>query len=107
MTSTNLFLVAASQPPPEPKSTPLLDALRAEKQAQRDKETILKAHAHYRDQGKDDGRRRGKQAVDKDDGGPGKRRRGGKKAEVTAAKAKAAAARDKEKERERGCEYGE
>ena len=72
-----LFLVAASQPPPEPKSTPLLDALRAEKQAQRDKETILKAHAHYRDQGKDDGRRRGKQAVDKDDGGPGKRRRGG------------------------------
>lgn len=95
-----LFLVAASQPPPEPKSTPLLDALRAEKQAQRDKETILKAHAHYRDQGKDDGRRRGKQAVDKDDGGPGKRRRGGKKAEVAAAKAKAAAARDKEKERE-------
>ncbi|EJD05305.1 uncharacterized protein FOMMEDRAFT_165771 [Fomitiporia mediterranea MF3/22] len=89
-------LVAASQPPPQPKSTPLLDALRAEKQAQRDRETILKAHAHYRDRDREDvgGRKRGKQpqqaqAGERDETvhgpSPGKRnRRGGKRGEAQA-----------------------
>ncbi|KAH8112273.1 Smg-4/UPF3 family-domain-containing protein [Phellopilus nigrolimitatus] len=107
-------LIAASQHtthPQEPKSTPLLDALRAEKQAQRDRETILKAHAHYHrasgrdiDKGIDDAstRRRGKQPqtpaqAERDEGGSapgqGKRnRRGGagRKAETIAAKEKEA-----------------
>ena len=42
-------LVAASQPPPQPTTTPLLEALKAEKSAQKDKEAILRAHAHYKD----------------------------------------------------------
>lgn len=85
--------VAASKPPPEPETTPLLEALRADKQAQRDRETILKAHAHYQRGDVDgtgtSGRRRGGKAIavpppqaDKDDGGAtgsgGKRRRGKK-----------------------------
>jgi regulator of nonsense transcripts 3 len=41
--------VAASQPPPRPTTTPLLEALKAEKSAQKDKETILRNHAHYKD----------------------------------------------------------
>ncbi|KAH9829545.1 Smg-4/UPF3 family-domain-containing protein [Rhodofomes roseus] len=41
--------VAASQPPPQPTTTPLLEALKAEKSAQKDKEAILRAHAHYKD----------------------------------------------------------
>jgi len=41
--------VASTRPPPSPKSTPLLKALQAERSAAKDKETILKAHAHYRD----------------------------------------------------------
>ena len=32
-----------------PASTPLLDALKAEKSAQRDKEAIQRNHAHYKD----------------------------------------------------------
>ncbi|KAH7883063.1 Smg-4/UPF3 family-domain-containing protein [Phlebopus sp. FC_14] len=42
-------LIAASQPPPQPTTTPLLEALRAEKSAQKDKETIFRNHAHYKD----------------------------------------------------------
>ncbi|KAG8216154.1 Smg-4/UPF3 family-domain-containing protein [Butyriboletus roseoflavus] len=42
-------LIAASQPPPPPTTTPLLEALKAEKSAQKDKETILRNHAHYKD----------------------------------------------------------
>ncbi|EED84142.1 predicted protein [Postia placenta Mad-698-R] len=42
--------VAASQPPPQPTTTPLLEALKAEKSAQKDKEAILRNHAHYKDQ---------------------------------------------------------
>ena len=41
--------VAASQPPPRPTTTPLLEALKAEKSAQKDKEAILRNHAHYKD----------------------------------------------------------
>ncbi|KAG2123109.1 Smg-4/UPF3 family-domain-containing protein [Suillus cothurnatus] len=42
-------LIAASQPPAPPKTTPLLEALKAEKSAQKDKEAILRNHAHYKD----------------------------------------------------------
>ncbi|KAF8843537.1 hypothetical protein BDN67DRAFT_978876 [Paxillus ammoniavirescens] len=42
-------LIAASQPPPPPTTTPLLEALKAEKSAQKDKEAILRNHAHYKD----------------------------------------------------------
>ncbi|KAG1778777.1 Smg-4/UPF3 family-domain-containing protein [Suillus placidus] len=42
-------LIAASQPPVAPKTTPLLEALKAEKSAQKDKEAILRNHAHYKD----------------------------------------------------------
>lgn len=44
-------LVAVSQSPPAPKTTPLLEALKAEKLAQKDRETILRSHAHYKDAG--------------------------------------------------------
>ncbi|TDL28001.1 hypothetical protein BD410DRAFT_781944 [Rickenella mellea] len=40
-------LIAASRPPPQPESTPLLDALKAERSAAKDKEAILRNHAHY------------------------------------------------------------
>ncbi|KAG6827468.1 hypothetical protein H0H93_015595, partial [Arthromyces matolae] len=42
-------LLALSQAPAQPKTTPLLEALKAEKTAYKDKETILRSHAHYRD----------------------------------------------------------
>ncbi|EGO26896.1 hypothetical protein SERLADRAFT_436716 [Serpula lacrymans var. lacrymans S7.9] len=42
-------LIAAAQPPPPPTTTPLLEALKAEKSAQKDKEAILRHHAHYKD----------------------------------------------------------
>jgi regulator of nonsense transcripts 3 len=41
--------VAANQAPPMPKTTPLLEALKAEKSASKDKEAILRNHAHYKD----------------------------------------------------------
>ncbi|KAG6878141.1 hypothetical protein C0993_011559 [Termitomyces sp. T159_Od127] len=41
--------VAAAQPQPAPKTTPLLEALKAEKSAHKDKEAILRSHAHYKD----------------------------------------------------------
>lgn len=44
---TDYLLVASTQPVPQPKSTPLLEALKAEKSANKDKETILRNHAHY------------------------------------------------------------
>lgn len=44
-----MFPVASTQPQPQPKSTPLLDALKAEKSAQKDKEAILRNHPHYKD----------------------------------------------------------
>ena len=44
-----LFTVAANQAPPMPKTTPLLEALKAEKSANKDKEAILRNHAHYKD----------------------------------------------------------
>jgi len=40
--------VASAQPPPLPKTTPLLEALKAEKTAAKDKESILRNHAHYK-----------------------------------------------------------
>ncbi|KAF6741093.1 Smg-4/UPF3 family-domain-containing protein [Ephemerocybe angulata] len=43
-------LIAAARPPQPPKTTPLLEALKAEKSAQKDKEAILRNHAHYKDQ---------------------------------------------------------
>ncbi|KAJ3509927.1 hypothetical protein NMY22_g16135 [Coprinellus aureogranulatus] len=43
-------LIAATRPPEPPKTTPLLEALKAEKSAQKDKEAILRNHAHYKDQ---------------------------------------------------------
>ncbi|PFH50832.1 hypothetical protein AMATHDRAFT_47541 [Amanita thiersii Skay4041] len=42
-------LVASIQPLPQPKTTPLLEALKAEKTANKDKEAILRNHAHYKD----------------------------------------------------------
>ncbi|TFK25417.1 hypothetical protein FA15DRAFT_357273 [Coprinopsis marcescibilis] len=42
-------LLAATRPPSPPKTTPLLEALKAEKSAQKDKEAILRNHAHYKD----------------------------------------------------------
>ena len=42
--------VASTQQPPQPKTTPLLEALKAEKSANKDKEAILRNHAHYKDQ---------------------------------------------------------
>jgi len=62
-------LIAASQPPPQPTTTPLLEALKAEKSAQRDKEAILRNHAHYKDQSttsgskKDDAKKKGTAAT--------------------------------------------
>lgn len=47
--SMSRFLVAANQAPPMPKTTPLLEALKAEKSASKDKEAILRNHAHYKD----------------------------------------------------------
>ncbi len=44
-----LDTVAANQPPAQPTTTPLLEALKAEKSAQKDKEAILRNHAHYKD----------------------------------------------------------
>ncbi|TFK67637.1 hypothetical protein BDN72DRAFT_89122 [Pluteus cervinus] len=43
-------LIASTQPVPHPKTTPLLEALKAEKSANKDKEAILRNHAHYKDQ---------------------------------------------------------
>ncbi|EMD37045.1 hypothetical protein CERSUDRAFT_95309 [Gelatoporia subvermispora B] len=42
-------LITSTQPPPHPTTTPLLEALKAEKSAQKDKEAILRNHAHYKD----------------------------------------------------------
>ncbi|KAG6857241.1 hypothetical protein H0H87_007660 [Tephrocybe sp. NHM501043] len=42
-------LIVAAQPAPPPKTTPLLEALKAEKSANKDKEAILRSHAHYKD----------------------------------------------------------
>ncbi|KAI6104926.1 Smg-4/UPF3 family-domain-containing protein [Pisolithus croceorrhizus] len=39
----------AAQPAPPPTTTPLLEALKAEKLAQKDKEIILRSHAHYKE----------------------------------------------------------
>ena len=44
------LIVASTQQPPQPKTTPLLEALKAEKSANKDKEAILRNHAHYKDQ---------------------------------------------------------
>ena len=41
--------VASTERPVMPASTPLLDALKAEKSAQRDKEAIQRNHPHYKD----------------------------------------------------------
>ncbi|KAF8653644.1 hypothetical protein AX16_003796 [Volvariella volvacea WC 439] len=43
-------LMASTRPPTPPKTTPLLEALKAEKSVQKDKEAILRNHAHYKDQ---------------------------------------------------------
>ncbi|KAH9974379.1 Smg-4/UPF3 family-domain-containing protein [Lactifluus volemus] len=43
------MLVASTERPAMPVSTPLLDALKAEKSAQRDKEAIQRNHPHYKD----------------------------------------------------------
>lgn len=48
-TQSNPPLVASTQPAPAPTSTPLLEALKAEKSAQKDKEAIQRNHAHYKD----------------------------------------------------------
>jgi regulator of nonsense transcripts 3 len=41
--------VATTAPAPAPTTTPLLEALKAEKAAQREKDSIIRNHAHYRD----------------------------------------------------------
>ncbi|KAJ7132920.1 Smg-4/UPF3 family-domain-containing protein, partial [Mycena filopes] len=41
-------LIAANQPPPAPKTTPLLEALKAEKAAQREKETAIRQIAQQK-----------------------------------------------------------
>ena len=46
--SRPIFLVASTQPVPLPKTTPLLEALKAEKTAVKDKEAITRNHAHYK-----------------------------------------------------------
>ncbi|KAN0109074.1 Smg-4/UPF3 family domain containing protein [Russula decolorans] len=43
------MLVASTERPAMPASTPLLDALKAEKSTQRDKEAIQRNHPHYKD----------------------------------------------------------
>ena len=43
------LIVASTQPAPVPTTTPLLESLRAEKTAQKDKEAIQRNHAHYKD----------------------------------------------------------
>ncbi|CAA7266188.1 unnamed protein product [Cyclocybe aegerita] len=40
-------LIASTRPASPPKTTPLLEALKAEKSANKDKEAILRNHAHY------------------------------------------------------------
>ncbi len=45
----NTLLVASTERPAMPASTPLLDALEADKSAQRDKEAIQRNHSHYKD----------------------------------------------------------
>ncbi|THH31843.1 hypothetical protein EUX98_g2358 [Antrodiella citrinella] len=61
-------LASAERPPPAPTTTPLLEALKAEKSAQKDKESIIRAHAHYKDPAIAGG-----SSHKKDDGGKGKR----------------------------------
>ncbi|KAF9448098.1 hypothetical protein P691DRAFT_801340 [Macrolepiota fuliginosa MF-IS2] len=41
-------LIASARPASPPKTTPLLEALKAEKQAQKDKEAIIQNHPHYK-----------------------------------------------------------
>lgn len=41
--------VASTQPAPMPTTTPLLEALKAEKSAAKDREAILRNHAHYKE----------------------------------------------------------
>jgi len=43
------ILVAPTERPAMPTSTPLLEALKAEESAQRDKEEIQRNHFHYKD----------------------------------------------------------
>ena len=65
--------VAAIQPPTLPKTTPLLEALKAEKSAHKDKESILRNHSHYKEQPaglgstprKDDPKRKGPTSISK------------------------------------------
>ncbi|KAF4603139.1 hypothetical protein EYR38_003544 [Pleurotus pulmonarius] len=42
-------LIASTQPAPMPTTTPLLEALKAEKSAAKDREAILRNHAHYKE----------------------------------------------------------
>jgi len=57
----NTASVASTQPVAQPKTTPLLEALKAERAATKDRESIIRSHAHYRDQGgkKEDGKVKG------------------------------------------------
>jgi regulator of nonsense transcripts 3 len=95
------ILVASTERPTMPTSTPLLDALKAEKSAQRDKEAIQRNHAHYKDAAqaskKDDSKKKAAAAAAAASGTPEAKQGGdltaqlGKRAAKKAAAAAAAA----------------
>ena len=94
--SVSYLSVASTQPAPLPTTTPLLEALKAEKSAQKDKEAIIRNHAHYKDPAtlgslskKDDKKKGGSSAAKEKsaDAQAGASKKGSKKA---AAAAKAA-----------------
>ncbi|KAI0319334.1 Smg-4/UPF3 family-domain-containing protein [Amylostereum chailletii] len=78
-------LIASTAPHPQPTSTPLLEALKAEKSAQKDKEAILRNHPHYKDSKKDDGKKKGNVAANSSKAAPDSTATIGKKAAKKAA----------------------
>ncbi|KZV74977.1 hypothetical protein PENSPDRAFT_741883 [Peniophora sp. CONT] len=103
-------LIASTISAPQPTSTPLLEALKAEKSAQKDKEAILRNHAHYKEIKKDD-KKKGAAAASTSTAAPSAAAPGkdapatlGKRAAKKAAAAqKAAAAAEKEKGKEKAA----
>ncbi|KAI0060013.1 hypothetical protein BV25DRAFT_1004676 [Artomyces pyxidatus] len=92
-------LIASTERQPMPKSTPLLEALKAEKSAQKDKEAILNNHSHYKDGGsgasgskKEDSKKKGGAAAKSAAAGGEAPPTMGKRAAKRAAQAAAAAA---------------
>ncbi|GLB39800.1 putative smg-4/UPF3 family protein [Lyophyllum shimeji] len=91
-------LIAASQPTPPPKTTPLLEALKAEKTAHKDKEAILRNHAHYKDPAilapprKEELKKKGAPPAKPAEPGPGTSKKAAKKQAAAASQAASSSA---------------